>query len=72
MNNPLDWLPAPQYCRLTGETQDTIDNRLRAGHWLRDIHTRVPPGSKVMWVNMVAVNDWCYGEKPAHLHGKKR
>lgn len=72
MQNPLNWLPAPEYCKRTGETQETIDNRLRAGHWLRGTHTRVPPGSKVMWVNLAAVNDWAEGSKPAHLHGDGR
>ena len=29
-----------RYCELSGDTPDAVDKRLRAGHWLRDVHAR--------------------------------
>lgn len=66
----LDWVRLSRYCELTGETPAAVDNRIRAGVWLRDVHARRPDGSKELWVNLRAVNDWAAGNGPAHQHGK--
>lgn len=68
----LAWKRLSQYCRESGDTADAVDGRLRAGIWLRDVHARKPEGSKELWVNLLAVNDWAEGKKPAHLHGGAR
>lgn len=60
----LEWVPMNRYCELFGETPDAVDKRLRSGHWLRDVHVRQPEGSKQLWINLEAVNDWAAG-KPA-------
>lgn len=65
----LDWIPLPAYLELTKETEETVHKRVRAGHWLRDVHVRQPAGSRHLWVNTTAVNDWACGKKPAHQHG---
>ena len=65
----LNWLPLPKYLEQTGESADAVHKRVRSGHWLRGVHVRVPDGAKDLWVNLQAVNEWCKGEKPAHLHG---
>lgn len=68
----LDWLPLPTYLELTKETEEAIRLRIRRGHWLRGVHVTHPAGSKHLWVNLKAVNEWAKGEKPAHLHGDAR
>jgi len=60
----LEWVPMSRYCELYGETPDAVDKRVRSGHWLRDVHVRLPPGSKQLWINVDAVHDWAAG-RPA-------
>ncbi|MCZ4315126.1 hypothetical protein O4H66_17100 [Comamonadaceae bacterium G21597-S1] len=57
---------------MTNETHDGVVKRVRTGKWLRDVHVRQPEGSSELWVNLEAVNDWCEGKKPAHLHGSAK
>ncbi|WP_017761050.1 hypothetical protein [Pseudacidovorax intermedius] len=59
----MEWMPLSRYCELYGETPDAVDKRVRSGHWLRDVHVRLPAGSKQLWVNVDAVNDWAAGRK---------
>lgn len=66
----LTWVNSSRYCELTGDTVDAINGRLRAGIWVRDVHARRPEGSKQLWVNLTAVNDWAAGKPCAHLHGR--
>ena len=68
----LRWVRLKKYCELSGDTPAAVEGRLRAGIWLRDVHARRPEGSKELWVNLHAVNDWAAGVTPAHLHGKSR
>lgn len=68
----LRWVKLSRYLELTGETREAVINRVRAGHWLRDVHVRTPNGSAEQWVNLEAVNDWVEGNKPAHQHGDGR
>ena len=68
----LRWVCLSEYCARSGDTPDAVTKRLRTGKWLRDVHARVPEGSAKLWVNLDAVNDWCEGTKPLHLHGKSR
>lgn len=68
----LRWVRLNRYCELSGETADAVSARLRTGVWLRDIHARQPQGSKELWVCLEAVNEWCEGKKPAHLHGSAK
>lgn len=69
----LNWVPLSEYCaRAKGETADAVDNRLRRGHWLKGVHARKPEGAKELWINLLAVEDWAEGKKPAHLHGDGR
>ena len=68
----LRWVRLKRYCELSGETPDAVDGRLRAAVWLKDVHARRPEGSKELWVNLDAVNDWAEGKKPAHQHGSAR
>lgn len=67
----LHWVRASKYRELAGEkeTDDAIDGRLRAGIWIRDVHARRPDGSKELWVNLNAVNDWAAGKPNAARHG---
>lgn len=65
----LRWVRINRYCEISGETVDAVQGRLRTGVWLRDVHARQPQGSKELWVNLPAVEDWAEGKKPAHLHG---
>lgn len=65
----LRWVRLNRYLELSGETADAVQGRLRTGTWLRDIHARLPHGSKELWVNLPAVDDWAEGVKPAHKHG---
>ncbi len=59
----IEWMPLSRYCDLYGETSDAVDKRIRSGHWLRDVHVRQPTGSKQLWVNVDAVNDWAAGRQ---------
>lgn len=68
----LQWVRLSKYCELSNDTPAGVDKRLRSGIWLRDIHARQPEGSKELWVNLEAVNDWAAGKKPAHLHGSAK
>jgi hypothetical protein len=66
-----NWIPVTEYClRNRGETPDAVSGRIRNGHWLRDVHARRPNGSKELWINLRAVDDWAAGKKPAHRHGE--
>lgn len=65
----LRWVRLSRYLEMAGETREAVLNRVRAGHWLRDVHVRTPNGSAEQWVNLEAVNDWAAGGKPAHQHG---
>lgn len=55
------WIKLVKHCEMTGDTPDAVDKRVRSGHWLRDVHVRVPAGSKQLWVNVEAVNNWAAG-----------
>jgi hypothetical protein len=66
----LRWVRLKKFCQESGETPDAVDARVRAGIWLRDVHVRRPEGSKELWVNLEAVNDWAEGKAPAHQHGR--
>ncbi len=66
----LHWKRLSAYCKESGETADAVDKRVRSGHWLRGVHVNLPEGSKELWVNELAVNDWAAGLKPNHMHGK--
>lgn len=68
----LNWVRLSRFCELTGETREAVIARVKAGHWLRDVHVRTPAGSSEQWVNLQAVNDWAAGRKPAHQHGDGR
>lgn len=68
----LRWVRLSKYCDMTNETHDGVVKRVRTGKWLRDVHVRQPDGSSELWVNLEAVNDWCEGKKPAHLHGSAK
>ena len=68
----LRWVRMKRYCELSGDTPDAVDCRLRAGHWLKDVHARRPAGSKELWVNLDAVNDWAAGVLPTHRHGMRQ
>ena len=63
------WVRLSKYCEVKGETRDGVSKRVRSGHWLKGVHLRRPDGSKELWVNLDAVNDWAAGRKPTHLHG---
>jgi hypothetical protein len=63
------WVRLSKYCLEKGETRDGVSKRVRSGHWLKGVHLRRPDGSKELWVNLDAVNDWAAGRKPTHLHG---
>lgn len=66
----INWVPLSVYCEsVKGETPDAVSNRLRRGHWLKGIHARKPDGARELWINLKAVEDWCEGRKPPHLHG---
>ncbi len=67
----LHWIRLKAYCAKSGDTQDAVEKRVRSGIWLRDVHVRLPEGSKEQWVNELAVNDWAAGIKPATNHGKR-
>ena len=67
----LKWVRIDRYCDLTGDTLDAVDGRLRSGHWLKEVHARKPDGSRALWINLRAVEDWAEGTLPAHLHGKR-
>ncbi|MDP9893210.1 hypothetical protein J2W32_001485 [Variovorax boronicumulans] len=60
----IEWMPLLRYCELYGETPDAVDKRVRNGYWLRDVHVRLPAGSKQTWINIEAVNDWAAGRTP--------
>ena len=66
----LRWKRLKTYCAESGDTADAVDKRLRTGVWLRDIHARQPEGSKELWINLPAVNDWADGRQPALDHGE--
>lgn len=66
------WVRLKKHCEDTGDTADAVDGRLRAGFWLRDVHARQPEGSKELWINKDAVDDWAAGVVPVHSHGKRR
>lgn len=68
----LGWVKLSKYCAESGDTPDAVEKRLRTGKWLKGVHARVPDGSAEKWINLEAVNDWCKGEKPVHLHGDGR
>jgi len=68
----LRWVRINKYIAESGETAEAVEKRLRTGVWLRDVHARVPQGSKTLWVNLDAVNDWAAGKKPAHQHGSAK
>ena len=66
----LRWVKLNAYTSTSGDTEEAVHTRVRRGIWLRDVHVRRPEGSKEVWVNLAAVNDWVEGKTPAHLHGK--
>jgi len=68
----LRWIKLSKYCKETDDTADAVDARLRRGIWLKGVHAQKPEGSKELWVNLDAVNDWVEGSKPAHQHGERR
>lgn len=68
----MQWIRLKKHCELTGDTPDAVDCRLRSGQWLRDVHARRPAGSRELWINVRAVEDWAAGNGPAHQHGKGR
>jgi hypothetical protein len=68
----LRWIKLSKYCAESADTVDAVDARLRAGIWLKGVHARKPEGSRELWVNLEAVNDWAEGKKPAHQHGERR
>jgi hypothetical protein len=67
----LHWTRSKVYCERSGDTPDAIDKRLRQGIWVRDVHARQPEGSKELWINEHAVNDWAAGKPNPHLHGRR-
>lgn len=67
----LHWVRLKRHCELSGDTPEAVRGRLKAGHWLRDIHVRRPVGSEELWVNLDAVNDWAAGRLPVTDHGKQ-
>lgn len=66
----LRWVKLSKYTELSGDEPGSVHQRVQRGIWLRGVHVKHPPGSKEVWVNLAAVNDWAECEKPAHLHGK--
>lgn len=69
----LNWVPISEYCaQARGETADAVSGRLKRGQWLNGVHARRPDGSRELWINLRAVEDWAAGKTPAHLHGSGR
>lgn len=68
----LRWVKLNAYTATSGDSPEAVHTRVQRGIWLRDVHVKRPEGSKEVWVNLAAVNDWVEGTKPAHLHGKDR
>jgi hypothetical protein len=65
------WVKLSQHCAATGDTPDAVDKRIRSGYWLRDVHVRKPAGSKQLWVNVEAVNNWAAG-RPTEVPKRRR
>lgn len=59
MNNvlPLDWVRAARYCELTGESMDTVYDRITGGTWAAGKHYK-RTGPKTLWINLPEINQW--------------
>lgn len=53
----LHWIRAEQYCRLAGESIDTVRERIRDGVWAAGKHYK-RTGPRTLWISIPAVNQW--------------
>jgi hypothetical protein len=53
----LHWIRAEQYCLLTGESIDTVRERIRDGEWAGGKHYK-RTGPRTLWISIPAINQW--------------
>lgn len=54
---PLEWVRAARYCEITGESMDTVYDRIAGGTWAAGQHYK-RTGPRTLWINLPAINQW--------------
>ncbi len=53
----MKWVKLKRYCELSGDTEDAVHAKRRAGIWLDDVHCKIAGDGK-LWVNTEKVAEW--------------
>lgn len=54
----LGAIPLRRYCQITGESVNSIHQRIHKGTWKAGVHVVKPEGSDHWWVILTAVREW--------------
>lgn len=60
----LSWVRVERYCELTGESINTVLERIRDGEWAAGKEYK-RTGQRTLWVNLGEANEWV--AKQAHV-----
>lgn len=59
----MKWVRLSEWCKQTGDTEDAVHARRRAGIWLEDVHCR-KAGDGRIWINTEAARQWVETSSP--------
>jgi len=54
----LRTVPLDKYCELSGESPDTVRQRIKRGIWVKGVHAIKPPHIRDLWIDLEAVEKW--------------
>ncbi len=54
---PIKWIRAEAYCQFTGESINTVRERINDGVWAAGVHYR-RTGPRTLWVSLPDVTAW--------------
>ena len=60
----MKWVMLKKYCQETGDTEDAVRWRRKAGIWADGKHSKVGPNGRI-WVNVEEVQKWVEAYRPA-------
>lgn len=63
----IKWVKLAKYCELSGETNNSVHAKRKAGHFVDGIHTKVADDGN-LWVNLEKVAEWVENGRKSALH----
>lgn len=67
----INWIRLSKWCETTGDTEDAVHARRRAGIWLDEVHCR-KAGDGRIWINTDEAMRWVRESSPGLARADSR